>query len=82
MAKTVLHVHVNALWGWGVAYILRGDLTEGLLRLLMSLGGLIHGGACFRNLTVLTLIQYKNVILLYLVRDSLIYGTSRVRRLS
>ena len=53
MGKTVLHVHVNALWGvggMGVAYILRGDLTEGLLH--YQFGGLIHGGACFLNLTV------------------------------
>ena len=33
-----------------MAYILRGDLTEGLLR--YEFGGLIHVGACFRNLTV------------------------------
>ena len=32
------------------AYIWRGDLTEGFLR--YELGGLIHGGACFRNFTV------------------------------
>ena len=36
--------------GMGVAYILRGDLTEGLLH--YQFGGLIHGGACFLNLTV------------------------------
>ena len=53
MGATALHVHVNALWGGGgvgVAYILRGDLTEGLLR--FEFGGLIHVGDCFRNLTV------------------------------
>ena len=39
------------------AYIWRGDLTEGFLRykfevLLFGGGGLIHGGAYFRNFTV------------------------------
>ena len=34
---------------WGV-YIWRGDLTEGFLR--YRFGGLIHGGAYFRNFTV------------------------------
>ena len=33
-----------------MAYILRGDLTEGLLH--YESGWLIHGAACFRNLTV------------------------------
>ena len=51
MVKTVLYVHVNALWGGG-ASILRGDLTEDLLRYEFGGGGLIHGGACFRKLTV------------------------------
>ena len=32
------------------AYIRRGDLTEGFLR--YDFGGLIHGGAYFRNFTV------------------------------
>ena len=32
------------------AYIWRGDLTEGFLR--YRFGGLIHGGAYFRNFTV------------------------------
>ena len=32
------------------AYIWRGDLTKGFLR--YELGGLIFGGACFRNFTV------------------------------
>ena len=32
------------------AYIQRGDLTEGFLR--YAFGGLIHGGAYFRNFTV------------------------------
>ena len=32
------------------AYIWRGDLTEGFLRYVF--GGLIHGGAYFRNFTV------------------------------
>ena len=35
------------------AYIWRGDLTEGFLR--YGFGGLIHGGAYFRNFTVLLL---------------------------
>ena len=34
----------------GGAYIRRGDLTEGFLR--YDFGGLIHGGAYFRNFTV------------------------------
>ena len=34
------------------AYIWRGDLTEGFLR--YEIGGLIHGGAYFRNFTVYT----------------------------
>ena len=34
----------------GGAYIWRGDLTEGLL--CYEFGGLIHGGAYFRNFTV------------------------------
>ena len=80
MVKTVLHVHVNALWGGGVAYILRGDLTEGLLR--YEFGGAYTWRGLFLEFDSSTLIQYRNVILLYLVRDSLIYGTSRVRRLS
>ena len=33
----------------GGAYIRRGDLTEGFLR--YEFGGLIHGGAYFRNFT-------------------------------
>ena len=40
------------------AYIWRGDLTEGFLRYRFGGGGLyleglIHGGACFRNFTVI-----------------------------
>ena len=38
---------VQAPWR---AYIWRGDLTEGFLR--WECGGLIHGGAYFRNFTV------------------------------
>ena len=38
---------VQAPWG---AYIRRGDLTEGFLR--YDFGGLIHGGAYFRNFMV------------------------------
>ena len=34
----------------GGAYIWRGDLTEGFLR--YEFGGLIHGGAYFRNFMV------------------------------
>ena len=33
-------------------YIRRGDLTEGFLLLRYEFGGLIHGGAYFRNFTV------------------------------
>ena len=33
------------------AYIWRGDLTRGFLR--YRFGGIISGGACFRNFTVL-----------------------------
>ena len=36
----------------GGAYIPRGDLTEGFSR--YEFGGLIHGGAYFRNFTVLS----------------------------
>ena len=36
---------------WGGAYIWRGDSTEGFLR--YDFGGLVHGGAYFRNFTVL-----------------------------
>ena len=39
------------------AYIWRGDLTEGLLR--YDFGGLIFGGAYFRNFTVL--ITYNQI---------------------
>ena len=46
MVKTVLHVHVNALWEGGVAYILRGNLTEGLLRYEFG-GGLYMEGLVF-----------------------------------
>ena len=35
----------------GGDYIWRGDLTEGLLR--HKFGGLVHGGAYFRNFTVI-----------------------------
>ena len=37
-------------WGGGGAYIWRGDLTAGFLR--YRFGGLIFGGARFRNFTV------------------------------
>ena len=40
------------------AYIRRGDLTEGFLR--YDFGGLIHGGAYFRNFTVF--VWYEVVI--------------------
>ena len=36
-------------------YIWTGDLTEGFLR--YEFGGLIHGGAYFRNFTVYTLLK-------------------------
>ena len=49
----------------GGAYIWRGVLTEGFLRYefgVLYLGGLIHGGAYFRNFTVF----YRNLALLHL----------------
>ena len=43
------------------AYIWRGDLTEGFLR--YEFGGLIHGGAYFRNCTVFsTQIHWPRVL--------------------
>ena len=39
------------------AYIWRGDLTEGFLR--YEFGGLIFGGACFRNFTVFKLRHFQ-----------------------
>ena len=43
------------------AYIWRGDLTEGFLR--YRFGGLIHGGAYFRNFTVfLPLINFTHKV--------------------
>ena len=42
------------------AYIWRGNLTEGFLR--YRFGGLIHGGAYFRNFTV-------TVLLIFVVRE-------------
>ena len=51
MGPTALHVHdVNASRGRGVAYIWRGDLTEGFLH--YEFRGLRHGGDCLRNFTV------------------------------
>ena len=47
MVKTVLYVHVNALWGG--ASILRGDLTEDLLRYEFGGGGLYMEGLVFGN---------------------------------
>ena len=41
-----------------VAYIQRGDLTEGFLR--YNFGGLIHGGAYFRNFTVIETLRFQN----------------------
>ena len=43
--------HVQPPWG---AYIQRGNLTEGFLH--YDLGGLIHGGAYFRNFTVVKML--------------------------
>ena len=42
---------VQAPGGGGGAYIWRGDLSEGVLR--YKFGGLINGGAYFRNFTVI-----------------------------
>ena len=41
------------------AYVWRGDLMEGFLR--YRFGGLIHGGAYFRNLTVFSQLTNYNV---------------------
>ena len=41
------------------AYIGRGDLTEGFLR--YEFGGLIHGGAYFRNFTVFFCAKYRKI---------------------
>ena len=54
MGATALHVHVNASGrrgGRGVAYIWRGDLTEGFLHYEFR-GLIIHEGDCLRNFTV------------------------------
>ena len=54
MGATALHVHVKASGGGrggrGVAFIWRGDLTEGFLH--YEFRGLIHGGDCLRIFTV------------------------------
>ena len=47
-----------------MAYILRGDLTEGLLR--YEFGGAYTWRGLFSEFNSSTLIQYKNVILLYI----------------
>ena len=51
---------VQAPWG---AYIRRGDLMEGFLR--YDFGGLIFGGAYFRNFTVLSLEFRKQLALVF-----------------
>ena len=43
------------------AYIWRGDLTEGFLR--YDSGGIIHGGAFFRNFTVFVLVIFAGITL-------------------
>ena len=50
------------------AYIWRGDLTEGFLRYRfgLHLEGLIHGGAYFRNFTVVQKSKYNKTKLRYL----------------
>ena len=53
------------------AYIWRGDLTEGFLR--YRFGGLIHGGAYFRNFMVI--VQFLSLLLF---EDT---GISTIRRL-
>ena len=40
------------------AYIRRGDFTEGIL--CYEFGGLIHGGAYFRNFTVCDLMRFND----------------------
>ena len=42
------------------AYIWRGDLTEGFLR--YEFGGLTHGGAYFRNFTVVDKLNYTCIV--------------------
>ena len=56
---------IQAPWG---AYIRRGDLMEGFLRYDFGglyLEGLIHGGAYFRNFTVLSLEFRKQLALVF-----------------
>ena len=48
---------VQSLGGEGGGYIWTGDLTEGFLR--YEFGGLIFGGAYFRNFTV----NSKNILI-------------------
>ena len=44
----------------GGAYIWRGDLTEGFLR--NEFGGLIYGGAYFRNFTLFCLLLFASLM--------------------
>ena len=55
------------------AYIQRGNLTEGVLR--YDLGGLIHGGAYFRNFTVYTFYTMKNINIIWVIVNSTIPST-------
>ena len=55
--------------GGGVASILKGDLTEGLLR--YEFGWAYTWRGLFSEFDSSTLIQYKNVILLYLYSQRL-----------
>ena len=72
--------------GVGGGLYFKGRFNRGFAAL--SVCGAYTWRGMFSEFDSSTLIQYKNVILLlylyilYLIRDSLICGTSRVRRLS
>ena len=55
------------------AYIQRGNLTEGVLR--YDFGGVIHGGAYFRNFTVYTFYTMKNINIFGVILNSTIPST-------
>ena len=57
------------------AYNRRGDLTEGFLR--YDFGGLIFGGAYFRNFTVFALCLNKNIWSVVQTLDSAINRINR-----
>ena len=55
------------------AYIWTGDLTEGFLH--YRFGGLIFGGAYFRNFTVLKSVDNKQCVVLLLLDLSTLFDT-------